>query len=62
MPRRKNERRRRNTQKQRRRLLHEKVKKDEKKAELKVRKVTRLYKPALSAGKAPKQAKWVTKK
>ena len=39
-----------------------KVKKDEKKAEPKVQKVTRLYKPALSAGKAPKQAKLVTKK
>ena len=38
------------------------VKKDERKAEPKVRKVTYLYKPALSAGKAPKQAKWVTKK
>ena len=39
-----------------------KVKKDERKAEPKVRKVTSLYKPALSAGKPPKQAKWVTKK
>ena len=39
-----------------------KVKKDEKKAEPKVQKVTCLYKPALSAGKAPKQAKQVTKK
>ena len=34
-----------------------KVKKDKRKAKLKVRKVTRFYKPALSAGKA----KWVTK-
>ena len=32
------------------------------KKELKVRKVTHLYKPALSAGKPPKQAKRVTKK
>ena len=39
-----------------------KVKKEERKAKPKVRKVTCLYKPALSAGKLPKQTKWVTRK
>ena len=39
-----------------------KVNKEERKAEPKVWKVTRLYKPALSAGKPLKQTKRVTKK
>ena len=38
------------------------VKKEERRAEPKVRKVTRLYKPALSGGQAPKPLKWVTRK
>ena len=38
------------------------VKKEERKAKPKVRKVTRLYKPALTGGKAPNPSKRVTRK
>ena len=57
MPRRRKHERRREKYTKAKKEAVAKVKKDERKAKPKVQKVTRLYKPALSAGKAPKQAK-----